>query len=298
MTATILDGKKISKKLRKDIKASVQAMKENGERLPCLAVILAGDDEASHLYVSNKRKACEAVGIISQIFYVRADISTKELIELIDELNHDSNVDGILVQLPLSESINTHAILERIAIYKDVDGFHPYNVGRLALRNPLFRPCTPKGIIELLNAYELSSKSKHAVVIGASNIVGRPMSLEFLKEGATVTICHRFTKNLENHIRIADIIVSATGVKNLINPEWLSQKQIIIDVGMHRENNIVSGDIFFEEARQKVAWITPVPGGVGPMTITALLQNTMMARHFSNAEKPCHQVNHLNKNIK
>jgi len=204
--------------------------------------------------------------------------SQDDLIKLIDELNLSSEVDGILIQLPLPKHINENIIIERIKPEKDVDGFHPYNLGRLAQRNPLLRPCTPLGIMNLLQHYGLDVKRKHALVIGASNIVGRPMSLELLLAGATVTTCHKFTQNLDKFVQIADFIVVATGKIDVIDAEWLNDKQVVIDVGMHRlEDGSLRGDVDFKKAVNKVAWITPVPGGVGPMAIVSLLENTLMA---------------------
>lgn len=278
MTAQILDGKHVAATLKDTLKQSVTGMIAQGKRRPGLAVILVGKDAASEVYVKNKRTACVEVGITSLAYDLPDNISEEKLIELILELNNREDIDGILVQLPLPEHINSINILECISPGKDVDGFHPWNIGRLVQRAPLLRPCTPYGIIQLLHAYNFSLYGKHAVVVGASNIVGRPMALEFLLAGATVTICHRFTKNLEQHVRLADIVVVATGICDLVDPLWLHANQTIIDVGIHRlEDGKLRGDINFQLARERVAWITPVPGGVGPMTIVALLQNTVLA---------------------
>lgn len=278
MTALILDGKQVAANLKNNLKQTIAEMTKQGARKPGLAVILVGQDAASEVYVRNKRTACSEVGIASFAYDLPANISEKKLLKLINELNSNESIDGILVQLPLPKHINSTNILEAISPFKDVDGFHPYNIGRLAQRSPLLRPCTPHGIIQLLNAYDFSLYGKHAVVVGASNIVGRPMSLEFLLAGVTVTICHRFTKNLEQHVRMADIIVVATGIPDLIDPMWLHNKQTLIDVGIHRlEDGKLRGDVNFLQASERVAWITPVPGGVGPMTIVALLQNTVQA---------------------
>lgn len=241
-------------------------------------MVLIGKDTASAVYVANKRKACAEVGITSHSFDLPEETTQQELITLINRLNDSDNIDGILIQLPLPKHINEHIIIEHIKPEKDVDGFHPYNLGRLAQRNPLLRPCTPLGIINLLKHYQLEVKRKHALVIGASNIVGRPMSLELLLAGATVTIAHKFTQQLEKLVQIAEIVIIATGKMDVINCEWLNQNQIIIDVGIHRlANGSMRGDIDFEKAVKKVSWITPVPGGVGPMTIVTLLENTLMA---------------------
>ena len=278
MTAQILDGKKVAANLKQNLSETINKRTQEGKRPPGLAVILVGQDAASEVYVANKRTACSVVGISSYAYDLPDTLSENKLIGLINELNHNKDIDGILVQLPLPKGIDSEKIIACLSPSKDVDGFHPYNMGRLAQRNPYLRPCTPYGIIQLINAYNLPLNGKHAVVIGASNIVGRPMALEFLLAKATVTICHRFTKNLEQHVRIADIIVVATGVCDLIDPSWLNKNQILIDVGMHRlENGKLRGDIDFFETNTQVGWITPVPGGVGPMTIATLLQNTLYA---------------------
>lgn len=278
MTASLLDGKLVATQLKNEIKTAVNTMTNKGLCAPGLAVVLVGEDPASNIYVANKRKACLEVGFNSYAYDLPQNTSERELLDLIKQLNNAKEVDGILVQLPLPADIDTNKVIEWIDPYKDVDGFHPYNVGRLAQRNPLLRPCTPYGIINLLAFYQIPLKGKHTVIIGASNIVGRPMALEFLLAGATVTICHRFTQGLEKHIRIADLIVVATGIHDVINVDWLHSKQTIIDVGIHRlPNGTLRGDVDFELAKNKVEWITPVPGGVGPMTIATLLQNTLFA---------------------
>ncbi|BCA95256.1 bifunctional protein FolD [Legionella antarctica] len=279
MSASLLDGRFLASLRRDELKKRLQEHVHQGNRAPGLAVILIGNDPASSIYVSNKRKACEEVGITSHSYDLSAETSQDDLLQLISELNDSEKIDGILIQLPLPKHINETLVIEHIKPEKDVDGFHPYNLGRLAQRNPLLRPCTPLGIMNLLHHYKLDVKRKHAVVIGASNIVGRPMSLELLLAGATVTVCHKFTQQLQKYVEIADLIIIATGVKDLISPDWLNEKQILIDVGMHRqEDGSLRGDIDFKEAIKKVAWITPVPGGVGPMTIVSLLENTMMAK--------------------
>lgn len=284
MTANILDGSLVSNQLKQEIKLTVEKILLEGKRAPGLAVVLVGDDPASTIYVNNKRKACAEVGFNSYAYNLPSTTTEKELLRLIEELNQSTEVDGILVQLPLPESIDPNKIIECISPNKDIDGFHPYNVGRLTLRNPSLRPCTPYGIITLLSFYQLPLRGKHAVVIGASNIVGRPMAMEFLLAASTVTICHRFTENLEQHVRMADILVVAVGAPDVVNTDWLNSNQIIIDVGIHRlANGKLRGDIDFEKAKNKVAWITPVPGGVGPMTIAILLQNTLFAaKRFDN----------------
>lgn len=278
MPASIIDGKSVATQLRDQIKQTVTLQTQNGHPAPGLAVVLIGQDPASTIYVKNKRTACVNVGFQTYDYSLPEHTSEEELLKLIDFLNQANDIHGILVQLPLPPHINTHHIIERITPHKDVDGFHPYNLGLLAQGRPHLRPCTPYGIIKLLDYYNISLAGKHAVVVGASNIVGRPMALEFLAAKATVTICHRQTRLLEQHVRHADIIVIATGSFNVVKPQWLQPNQIIIDVGMHRrEDGTLHGDIDFEKARQQVAWITPVPGGVGPMTIATLLENTLLA---------------------
>lgn len=281
MSASLMDGRAFSALRREDLKEQIKQHVLNGHRAPGLAVILVGNDPASSIYVANKRKACLEVGINSYSYDLPEKTTEAELLGLIDELNESKDIDGILIQLPLPKHIKQNPIIERIKPEKDVDGFHPYNLGRLAQRNPLLRPCTPLGIMNLLDHYGLKVKSKHALVVGASNIVGRPMGLEFLQAGATVTICHKFTVGLEKFVRMADLIVIATGVPDLIKVDWLNKNQIIIDVGIHRlADGRTRGDIDFDKALDKVAWITPVPGGVGPMTIVTLLENTLKAAHL------------------
>ncbi|STX51620.1 methenyltetrahydrofolate cyclohydrolase [Legionella busanensis] len=278
MKATLLNGRQLASKLRTAVAQEISARKKTGITPPALAVILVGDDPASEIYVTNKRRACEEAGITSVAFNLPGSTKEEKLVDLIQELNLNNNIDGILVQFPLPATIDGDRIIECITPSKDVDGFHPYNVGRLAQRIPLLRPCTPFGIIQLLDFYDIPLRGRNTVVVGSSNIVGRPMALEFLLAGATVTICHRFTKDLEPHIKLADIIVVATGVCDLIEPQWLSKSQVLVDVGIHRlDSGKLRGDVNFDAASQQVGWITPVPGGVGPMTIATLLQNTLHA---------------------
>jgi methylenetetrahydrofolate dehydrogenase (NADP+) / methenyltetrahydrofolate cyclohydrolase len=278
MTASIIDGKMVAAIHLAQLKEQVSIRTAQGHVVPGLAVILMGSEPASTIYVRNKRKACLDVGIMSHAYDLPTTTSQDELIQLIDGLNTNNSIHGILIQLPLPTHIDESIILERIKPEKDVDGFHPYNLGRLAQRNPRLRPCTPKGIMSLLNYYQLDVKGKHAVVIGASNIVGRPMSLELLLAGATVTICHRFTQNLQSQVLPADFIIVATGIIDVIQSSWLKKHQVVIDVGMHRlADGSIRGDVDFKKARETVAWITPVPGGVGPMTIVSLLENTLLA---------------------
>ncbi|HEX5057693.1 MAG TPA: bifunctional methylenetetrahydrofolate dehydrogenase/methenyltetrahydrofolate cyclohydrolase FolD [Gammaproteobacteria bacterium] len=276
MTARILDGKAIAAGIRDRIRQQVNQRLSDGKRPPGLAVVLVGTDPASHVYVTGKHKACTEVGIISKSHLLPAETSQAELLALIDALNRDSAVDGILVQLPLPGHIDPGIVIERILPMKDVDGFHPYNVGRLAQRIPKLRPCTPYGIIELLKSAGEVFTGRGAVVIGASNIVGRPMALELLLLGATVTVCHRFTKDLRPYIERADIVIAAAGKPGLIKGSWIKPQATVIDVGISRlENGELAGDVEFEAARERAAWITPVPGGVGPMTIAMLLTNTL-----------------------
>ncbi|EAR56402.1 methenyltetrahydrofolate cyclohydrolase [Photobacterium sp. SKA34] len=278
MTAQIIDGKLISQTVRQEVAARVKARKDAGLRAPGLAVVLVGQDPASQIYVGSKRKACEEVGFVSKSFDLPPTASEDELLLLIDELNLDPTIDGILVQLPLPAGMDNTRILERIDPEKDVDGFHPYNVGRLSQRIPKLRSCTPKGIITLLDRYNIPVRGKEAIIVGASNIVGRPMTLELLLAGATTTTCHRFTKDLESHVRRADILVVAVGKPNFIPGAWIKEGATVIDVGINRlDNGKLCGDVEFDIASQKAKHITPVPGGVGPMTVATLIENTMLA---------------------
>jgi methylenetetrahydrofolate dehydrogenase (NADP+)/methenyltetrahydrofolate cyclohydrolase len=281
MTANILDGKALGIKIRAEIAADIKKDIAQGYRRPGLAVILVGEDPASTIYVRNKRLACEEVGIESFYHALPATTSENDLIELIQHLNQDPQVDGILLQLPLPAHIDCDKLLELIDPNKDVDGFHPYNLGRLAQRRPFIRPCTPYGIMILLNSIHQVYKSKHAVVVGASNIVGRPMALELLLAGSTVTICHRFTSELPSHIQSADILISAVGKPGVIKGEWIKPGATVVDVGINRSSDgSITGDVEFIKASENAAWITPVPGGVGPMTTAALMKNTLiLAKH-------------------
>ncbi|NOZ38558.1 MAG: bifunctional methylenetetrahydrofolate dehydrogenase/methenyltetrahydrofolate cyclohydrolase FolD [Gammaproteobacteria bacterium] len=278
MTANIINGKAIAAELRKNIRQQVDARLQQGQRAPGLAVILVGQDPASEVYVRNKRLACEDTGIISLAHDLPASTSQETLLALIDQLNADANVDGILVQLPLPEHINAETVIERIDPNKDVDGFHPYNIGRLALRMPVLRPCTPRGVITLLESTGEPLRGRDAVIVGASNIVGRPMSLELLLAGCTVTTCHRFTRDLAAHVRQAEILIVAVGKPGIVKGEWIKSGATVIDVGINRtEDGKLVGDIEFDIACERAGWITPVPGGVGPMTVATLLQNTLQA---------------------
>jgi len=278
MTAQLIDGTLISKTVRSEVAARVNDRINSGLRAPGLAVVLVGEDPASQIYVGSKRRACEEVGFISKSYDLSASASQEELLALVDKLNEDQEIDGILVQLPLPDGLDSTLILERILPEKDVDGFHPYNVGRLAQRMPKLRSCTPKGIITLLERYQIELKGKHAVIVGASNIVGRPMTLELLLAGCTTTTCHRFTKNLESHIALADIIVVAVGKPHFIPGNWIKEGSVVIDVGINRqENGKLVGDVDFSVAKERASFITPVPGGVGPMTVASLIENTLFA---------------------
>lgn len=249
-----------------------------GKRQPGLAVILVGADPASQVYVGSKRKSCAEIGIYSQSYDLPESTSEQQLLEVIDQLNDDHNIDGILVQLPLPKHIDTTKVIERIKPSKDVDGFHPYNVGRLCQRIPTLRACTPYGVMKLLETTGINLYGQHAVIVGASNIVGRPMALELLLGGCTVTVTHRFTKDLEHHIRQADILVVAVGKPEFIPGEWIKQGAVVIDVGINRgTDGKLKGDVQYEVAVQKAGFITPVPGGVGPMTVAMLMYNTLYA---------------------
>jgi methylenetetrahydrofolate dehydrogenase (NADP+)/methenyltetrahydrofolate cyclohydrolase len=281
MTAQLLNGKAVAAALKEEMHLIVQAKVAAGMRPPGLAVVLVGNDPASSIYVRNKGEACAQVGIRSFPHELPVDIAEDDLIKLITELNHNTDVDGILVQLPLPAHIDAEKVLETINPHKDVDGFHAYNLGRLAQRRPLLRPCTPQGVMILLDHIKQVYKGKHAVIVGASNIVGRPMSLELLIAGATVTICHRFTGDLSYFVKQADILVSAVGKPGIIKGEWIKEGATVIDVGITRlPDGTLAGDVEFAPAAERAAWITPVPGGVGPMTVAVLMRNTLSAAHY------------------
>jgi methylenetetrahydrofolate dehydrogenase (NADP+) / methenyltetrahydrofolate cyclohydrolase len=278
MSAKIIDGKAVAADLKQQLKLATTERLAEGKRRPGLAVVLIGANPASQVYVGSKRKSCEEIGFKSEAYDLPETTSEEELLSLIDTLNQDDEIDGILVQLPLPQHISAETVIERIAPHKDVDGFHPYNIGRLAQRNPQLRPCTPKGVITLLRTTGVELKGLEAVVVGASNIVGRPMALELLLAGCTTTVCHRWTNNLEAQVRRADLLVVAVGKPNFIPGEWIKQGAIVIDVGINRlDNGKLTGDVEFEKAKEKASWITPVPGGVGPMTVATLLENTLFA---------------------
>ncbi|WP_455230787.1 bifunctional methylenetetrahydrofolate dehydrogenase/methenyltetrahydrofolate cyclohydrolase FolD [Geopseudomonas aromaticivorans] len=278
MTAQLIDGKAIAARLRQQIAQRVAERRQQDQRIPGLAVILVGSDPASEVYVAHKRKDCQEVGFISRAYDLDATTSQEELLSLIDSLNQDPAVDGILVQLPLPRHLDASQLLERINPDKDVDGFHPFNIGRLAQRMPVLQPCTPKGIMTLLKSTGVDLHGLHAVVVGASNIVGRPMALELLLAGCTTTVTHRFTRDLASHVRQADIVVVAVGKPGLVKGEWIKEGAIVIDVGINRQaDGKLVGDVDFESAAARASWITPVPGGVGPMTRACLLENTLYA---------------------
>ena len=278
MTAQLINGKEVSQQRLAWVAEQVAQRQEQGLRVPCLAVILVGDDAASAVYVRNKKIACEKVGFESLSYELPANTTQEALLALVDELNANAQVDGILVQLPLPKHIDSQAVLERIVPHKDVDGFHPYNVGRLVVKMPLMRPCTPKGVMTLLEAYGIDPKGKKAVVVGASNIVGRPQMLELLLARATVTIFHSATENLAEEVAAADIVVVGVGIPNFVKGEWIKPGAVVIDVGINRlDNGKLCGDVEFEVAKERASMITPVPGGVGPMTIATLLENTLHA---------------------
>lgn len=278
MSAKIIDGKAVAADLKQQLKLATDQRIAAGKRRPGLAVVLIGSNPASKVYVGSKRRSCEEIGFKSEAYDLAETATQDELLALINKLNNDDEIDGILVQLPLPAHIDSETVIEHIAPHKDVDGFHPYNIGRLAQRIPVLQPCTPKGIITLLRSTEVDLKGLEAVVVGASNIVGRPMALELLLAGCTTTVCHRWTNNLEQQVRRADLLVVAVGKPNFIPGDWIKPGAIVIDVGINRlENGKLTGDVEFDVAKQKAAWITPVPGGVGPMTVATLLENTLYA---------------------
>lgn len=281
MAARLIDGKQLAAELKARVREAIATRISAGGSRPGLAVVKVGDDPASQVYVRGKRRACEEVGIVSLAHDLPAATSQHELLGLIDRLNADEGVDGILVQLPLPPQIDRTAVIERIDPAKDVDGFHPYNIGRLAQRIPVMRPCTPYGVIQLLERIGAPFKGQNAVVVGASNIVGRPMALELLLTGATATVCHRFTADLQEHVSRADILIVAAGKPGLIPGAWVKPGSMVIDVGMNRlpDGHLV-GDVEFAAAHERAAWITPVPGGVGPMTVAVLMHNTLQAAHI------------------
>ncbi|MGS2721886.1 bifunctional methylenetetrahydrofolate dehydrogenase/methenyltetrahydrofolate cyclohydrolase FolD [Paraglaciecola aestuariivivens] len=278
MPAQKIDGALIAKHIRQHVAAQVEAIVSSGRRAPGLAVVLVGSDAASHVYVNNKRKACAEVGFVEKSYDLPNSTTQKELLEIIDSLNADNEIDGILVQLPLPAGLDKEQILERIDPKKDVDGFHPYNIGRLAQRIPALRPCTPKGIMSLIESTKRPIKGLDAVIVGASNIVGRPMFMELLLAGCTVTSCHKFTRDLQAHVQRADLLVVAVGKTDFIPGAWIKPGAIVIDVGINRnQDSSLTGDVEYQSAKERAGWITPVPGGVGPMTVASLIENTLEA---------------------
>lgn len=273
-TPQLLSGKDVSAHILENLSHKIKSL----SRPPVLAVVLVGNNPASHLYVKNKKLKAEQIGIISKDFLLDESVSESELLKVIEQLNQDTDVNGILVQLPLPVHINKDNIIDAILPQKDVDGFHPVHLGRLAQGKPSMRPCTPHGIIRLLHHYKINLRGLHAVIVGASNIVGKPMALELLLAGSTVTVCNSKTKDLKYHVNSADLVISATGVRNLIQPNWIKQGAIVVDVGIHHVNNgNIVGDLDFDNIAPRASFITPVPGGVGPMTIAMLLENTVHA---------------------
>ena len=281
MNAQLMDGSALSQEIKTQVRQRVASLREIGKSTPGLAVILVGEDPASEIYVQHKQRACAETGIHSSLYRLPIETSMTELCALIEQLNHKTDIHGILLQVPLPAHLDADVLLERIAPHKDVDGFHPYNLGRLAQRRPLLRPCTPYGMVQLLNHYHIDTRGKHAVVVGASNIVGRPMALELLLKKATVTICHRFTEDLANHINRADILIAACGKPGVIQSDWIKPGAVILDAGITRlSDGRVIGDIEFASACSRASYITPVPGGVGPMTVATLMQNTLLAQEL------------------
>ena len=282
MTAQIINGKAIAEELLNSIKSKIDARNSAGKRAPCLAVVLVGSDAASAIYVRNKRKACEKVGIRSIAHELPASTSEAELFALVDSINNDNTVDGILVQSPLPQHIDEEKLIERINVDKDVDGFHPFNIGRLAIRQPTLRSCTPFGVIKMLQATNIDLMGLDATIVGVSNHVGRPMALELLLAGCTITSCHRHTKDLEGKVRQADLVVVAAGKAGLVKGDWIKQGAIVVDIGINRlADGTICGDVDFNAAKMHASYITPVPGGVGPMTVATLMENTLLALELS-----------------
>ncbi|MDR2214942.1 MAG: bifunctional methylenetetrahydrofolate dehydrogenase/methenyltetrahydrofolate cyclohydrolase FolD [Nevskiaceae bacterium] len=284
MTAKVIDGKAIAQALREEIKTQVSALREAGQRPPGLAVVIVGEDPASQIYVRNKHLATEAAGMRSIMKVLPATASQQQVLDVVAELNADATVDGILVQLPVPKQIDGAAVIDAIAVEKDVDGFNPENLGLLAQRTPRLRPCTPYGCMKMLEFEGINPAGMDAVVLGQSNIVGRPAALELLMKGATVTICHSRTKDLPGHVRRADLIVAGIGKPEFVQGDWIKPGAVVLDVGINRlPSGKVVGDVDYAAASQRAGYITPVPGGVGPMTIAMLIQNTLEAYRLRNA---------------
>ena len=279
MTAKIIDGKSVAENLLQDLKKEIDVRSKKGIRNPSLAVVLIGSNPASSIYVKNKRLACEKIGVKSIAYDLPNETSEKELLTLIETLNNDTSIDGILVQSPLPSHINNDVIFENISPLKDVDGFHPKNIGLLAIKQPQLRSCTPYGVMKLIKATQLVIQGLDAIVVGSSNHVGRPMALELLLGGCTVTICNRYTQKLQQKIELADIVVAAAGIPDMIKGSWIKPGAIAIDIGINRlESGKIIGDIEFDIAKTRAGFITPVPGGVGPMTVATLMENTLLAQ--------------------
>lgn len=278
MSAEIIDGKALSAAVKQEVANAVNARVTAGKTRPGLAVVLVGSDPASEVYVRNKRKGCEAAGVHSESYDLTADTSEAELLELIDQLNNKPEIHGILVQLPLPQHIDGNKVIDSITPAKDVDGFHPHNIGRLLQRRPTLRPCTPYGVMRMLQEANMDPSGKHAVIVGASNIVGRPMALELMLAGATVTVCHSRSTDTPEQVGRADIVVAAVGIPEYVKGAWIKPGAVVIDVGINRaDSGCLVGDVEYTAAAERAAHITPVPGGVGPMTIAMLLQNTLEA---------------------
>ena len=278
---TIIDGKAVSTAVKEGIKSETAKLKEKGITVG-LAVILVGDDPASKIYVANKKKACEDLGFVSEEYLLPENTKTSELLELINVLNNEKSINGILCQLPLPKQIDEQTVINAISPLKDVDAFHPSNVGKIMIGDYDFVPCTPAGIMEMLKYYNIEISGKNCVVIGRSNIVGKPMSMLLLHQNGTVTTCHSRTKDLSKYTRKADILVSAVGKANFVTADMVKDGAVVIDVGMNRENSKLCGDVVFDEVSKKASFITPVPGGVGPMTIAMLMKNTLTAAKKQN----------------
>jgi len=281
MTAQLIDGKKIAGDLLLNIKEEITQRESEGIRKPCLAVLLIGDNPASEVYVRNKKIACEKVGIKSISMDLKDDVSEKEVLDLVNKLNNDPEVDGILVQSPLPKQVNEDLVIDAISPLKDVDGFHPLNIGLLASKKPRLRSCTPYGVIKMLKTLNVNLAGMRATVVGASNHVGRPMALELLLENCTVTICNSKTVDLETKVGQAELVVVAAGIKNIVMGEWIKKGAIVIDIGINRVDGKLVGDVEFDVAKDKAGYITPVPGGVGPMTVATLMENTLLAQKLS-----------------
>ncbi len=277
----IIDGKVVSAFIKDKVKEEVTALKDKGINT-CLAVILVGNDPASQIYVANKKKACEALGIISKEFLLPETVAEEELLTLVNELNEDKSVNGILCQLPLPKGIDEKKVINAISPLKDVDAFHPSNVGKIMIGDYDFAPCTPAGVMEMLKYYDISVEGKNCVVIGRSNIVGKPMSMLLLHKNGTVTVCHSKTENLKEVCSKADILVAAVGRANFVTADMVKDGAVVIDVGMNRSEGKLCGDVDFEGVKEKASYITPVPGGVGPMTIAMLMKNTLTATKKQN----------------